>query len=97
MAADQMCCLSVAVLWMGGAEKRVPADLLLFVGEDQLEATEGRARFLRSGTQASTLERRHVAAVQAAAEDICRGRTHTCQRPSLFAFLPKNLALREDI
>lgn len=25
---------------MGGAEKRVPADLLLFVGEDQLEATE---------------------------------------------------------
>lgn len=38
----------------------------------------------------STLERRHTAAVQAAAENICRGQTPTCRRPSVFAFLWRN-------
>lgn len=40
-------CSSAAVLWMGGAEKCVPADLLLFVREDQLEPAERRRALSR--------------------------------------------------
>lgn len=39
-----------------------------------------------SRTHTSTLECRHAAAVQAAAENICRVQAPTCHRPSVFAF-----------
>lgn len=44
---------------MGGAEKRVPADLLLFVGEDQLEATEWCTLFWALCRTALERERPH--------------------------------------
>lgn len=75
-----------------GAEKCVPADLLLFVREDQLELAEHctlslplhRTAHGRIRPHSNT---RHAATVQAAAENICRVQTPTCHQPSVFAFL----------
>lgn len=76
----------------GWSRKMCPSWFTAVLREDQLELTERRTLFLRLHRTAhtSTLERRHTAAVQAAAENICRGQTPTCRRPSVFAFLWRN-------
>lgn len=62
---------------MGGAQKHVPADLLPFVGEDQLEATQNFHTETQTRGGSSSSCRNHLQ----------RGHTPTRRRPSVFAFL----------
>lgn len=92
--------------WMGGAEKHVSGDLLLFIHEAQLKEMEQYAVFWRlyktAHERLQTSKHKHTnvlaAADQAAVENICRGQPPTCRSHfTLYLDFPEESMLAERL